>query len=446
LGTAFVKTMGIIIKLVASFTSKIAVLADTINRFGIELGLWADAAETTAEKQEKLSMQVSSSEGKIKQYTEAWKNALKAEIQGTKITEKRIGVLGGASQALTFYNEVQIQSSQDIMKLIEAENAHLDVLKKKQAAMIVVERPKAKEEAEILPGPTPEQIESRNFALETKELEHLERRFALLTEDQDRELALLDVKHETELLKLEEQLANKNLKLAGQNIILAEMEKIKEVQDLERKALFQRKKDAIDKKALTDKQKQIKQDRDFISKVSKIDLALFEKTENRKLAVFTFARQAMGSIASGLFNAFGRQSRTLFEISKGANIAEAIMNTYVGATKALRDWGWPWGAVAAAATIAQGMGQVATIKAQKMAEGGIVTSPTHILAGEAGPEKIIPLDRADEEGFGATTEQSIVINFTGPILGDEDQAKEFALAIDEELYTLKTEGQSLAFA
>lgn len=36
----------------------------------------------------------------------------------------------------------------------------------------------------------------------------------------------------------------------------------------------------------------------------------------------------------------------------------------------------------------------------KLAEGGIVTSPTLALIGEAGPEKVIPLNRSDHEGQG----------------------------------------------
>lgn len=297
----------------------------------------------------------------------------------------------------------------------------------------------------LLPGPTPEQVEVRNFVLEAKELEHLERRFALLTEDQDRELALLDIKHEQELLKLEEKLAKTKEKTAGYDSILAEMANVKEIQDLERKALFQKKKDDIDKKALVDKQKRHKEDAAFIKQLSQVDLQQFENAENRKLAVFNLTRQTMASIAQNLFIAFGKKSKTLFEIAKGANIAQAIMNTYQGATKAFAQYGWPVGAGAAAAVIASGMAQVATIKAQKMAEGGIVTGPTTILAGEAGPEKIIPLDHAEEEGFGRG-EGQLIINFNSPILGNEDQAREFAIALDEELYNLKIEGQSLSFA
>lgn len=62
---------------------------------------------------------------------------------------------------------------------------------------------------------------------------------------------------------------------------------------------------------------------------------------------------------------------TLFGKSKQAAIAEAIINTYLGATKALAQGGI-YGAVLAAAVIAQGMAQVKQIQAQKFAAGGMV--------------------------------------------------------------------------
>ena len=154
------------------------------------------------------------------------------------------------------------------------------------------------------------------------------------------------------------------------------------------------------------------------------------------------------AISGNLMTVLGNQSKELFRINQAASIAKAIMNTAEGATKALGQGGF-LGIAMAAAVIAFGAAQIATIASQKMpamAEGGIVTRPTTILAGEAGPEKIIPLDRAEEEGFGGGEGQQLVFNFTGPFLGDPEEAREFALAIDEELYQLKIQGQSLAFA
>jgi hypothetical protein len=49
-----------------------------------------------------------------------------------------------------------------------------------------------------------------------------------------------------------------------------------------------------------------------------------------------------------------------------------------------------------------------------MAEGGIVTGPTSIIAGEAGAEAIIPLDRFNDLGLGGATNVTINVNGGDP--------------------------------
>ena len=62
--------------------------------------------------------------------------------------------------------------------------------------------------------------------------------------------------------------------------------------------------------------------------------------------------------------AFQSQSKVLFEAGKAASVAQAIINTYEGATKALAKYPPPFNAIAAAATIALGLAKVAQIKKQ----------------------------------------------------------------------------------
>lgn len=78
-----------------------------------------------------------------------------------------------------------------------------------------------------------------------------------------------------------------------------------------------------------------------------------EKTEGMRSALGTMAQLTSS------------HNTKLFKVGQAAAIGEAIMNTAVGATKAWRDWGWPWGAVAAAATIAMGAVQISQIRSQK---------------------------------------------------------------------------------
>jgi hypothetical protein len=62
--------------------------------------------------------------------------------------------------------------------------------------------------------------------------------------------------------------------------------------------------------------------------------------------------------------------KTMFAKSKAFNIADAIMNTYKGATLALSSYPPPLNGIMAAATIASGMAQVAQIRAQSFEGGG----------------------------------------------------------------------------
>jgi hypothetical protein len=74
----------------------------------------------------------------------------------------------------------------------------------------------------------------------------------------------------------------------------------------------------------------------------------------------TDAEKAQFGIEQGaqLFNALGQQNKKAFQSAKAFNIANAIMNTYLGATKALASYPPPFNFIAAAATVAMGMMQV----------------------------------------------------------------------------------------
>jgi hypothetical protein len=97
--------------------------------------------------------------------------------------------------------------------------------------------------------------------------------------------------------------------------------------------------------------------------------------------------------AAQLFGALGAQNKKAFEASKALNIASAIMNTYMGATKALATYPWPFGMIAAGLAIATGMAQVNVIRSQQYsgrALGGPVMGGTPYMVGESGPELFTP--------------------------------------------------------
>ena len=82
------------------------------------------------------------------------------------------------------------------------------------------------------------------------------------------------------------------------------------------------------------------------------------------------------------------QTAALFDensaLGKAAAIAEATINTYVGATLALRTFPPPFGPIAAALTIANGLKSVATISGIAAAGGAdfVTTKPTMLLVGD----------------------------------------------------------------
>lgn len=97
----------------------------------------------------------------------------------------------------------------------------------------------------------------------------------------------------------------------------------------------------------------------------------------------------------------------------------------------------------AAASGAAGATLGGVVAAPAMAEGGIVTSPTMALIGEAGPEAVIPLSRGGGRGMGGETHVHI---HAGVLFGNKSEARQMALMIDKELNDLKTRNMSLAFS
>jgi hypothetical protein len=94
-----------------------------------------------------------------------------------------------------------------------------------------------------------------------------------------------------------------------------------------------------------------------------------------------------------MFSALGAQNKKAFEAAKAFNIANAIMNTYMAATKALASYPFPFSLIASGAAIAMGMAQVAQIRSQSYsgrALGGPVMGNTPYMVGESGPELFTP--------------------------------------------------------
>jgi hypothetical protein len=135
------------------------------------------------------------------------------------------------------------------------------------------------------------------------------------------------------------------------------------------------------------------------------------------------------------------KSKELVAIGKAAAIANATMDTFAAATKALTIPP-PWVGIALAATVtAAGLANVARISGVKMADGGIVMPrPGGIQAtiGEAGsPEAVIPLDDERATSLLGGGKSETHIHFHGPVIADRMAVRDLARMIDEEIYKLQ---------
>ncbi len=174
--------------------------------------------------------------------------------------------------------------------------------------------------------------------------------------------------------------------------------------------------------------------------------AFDNKMLQAKTDTFGAAMNLMGSLAAD-------GSAVQFYAAKAAALAQAIVSAHVAsglalasppgppATIPLSNWAFATGMLNVAAIGAS------TIKgAGKFAEGGIVKArPGGMLGiiGEAGrDEAVIPLENGQIPGSGGG---SITIVVYGGLLGDSSQAREFAVAVDKELFRLRQSNESLAF-
>jgi len=107
---------------------------------------------------------------------------------------------------------------------------------------------------------------------------------------------------------------------------------------------------------------------------------------------FSATKSVLGNVSSAFqdfYKATGERHKEFFHIYKAAAVAETIIGTYQAAQDAYKALaGIPYvgpalAAAAAGAAIAAGVGRVAVIRAQKMAEGGLVGESQDVTGGGA---------------------------------------------------------------
>lgn len=171
-----------------------------------------------------------------------------------------------------------------------------------------------------------------------------------------------------------------------------------------------------------------------VSEGSAERIRLAEEEKKAKIA----AQKDTLSTVSGLQQS---SNSTLAAAGKAAAITQIAIATPEAIAKAMAAFPPPFNFVMAGLVGAEMARQAAAVSGVALAEGGIVTGPTNALIGDnkSGVEAVIPLEKAGSMGFGGTT---VNITVNGGFLGNEADAKEFAEAVDRELFKLKRSGES----
>lgn len=154
--------------------------------------------------------------------------------------------------------------------------------------------------------------------------------------------------------------------------------------------------------------------------VSEIDIKTF--IAKKTVDLERVKRAAQASTVSSLVGALG-QANTAFKgsalVSKRLAQVQAVIDTYAGANKALAASPPPFNFVAAAAVVAAGLTNVATIESQNFASGGIVqgagnqdTVPAMLTPGE------LILNQAQQENLAGNSGNSITLNISAPLVDE----------------------------
>jgi hypothetical protein len=154
----------------------------------------------------------------------------------------------------------------------------------------------------------------------------------------------------------------------------------------------------------------VKAEADAAAEIERIRLASMTKLE--KFTAMSYQDQAMavGKAMTDQLTSVTTNSRAMFNIQKAANISQAIMDTYAGANRALKDFPAPFSYAVAGATLAAGLSRVASIKSQTF--GGASTAAAS--TGGAGVAATSGMAQQSGGGNGgAAMNQSITVQGIG---------------------------------
>jgi len=124
--------------------------------------------------------------------------------------------------------------------------------------------------------------------------------------------------------------------------------------------------------------------------------------------------KAMKALDEELAKQKAKNSAAAARAQKAASMAEIIVNTASAIVNALAHGVFPFNLIAAALMGAMGAAQLAIASHASAAEGGIVSGPGLVMVGDnpSGREMLVPLERAEEMGFGGGGGRSYTFNIS----------------------------------
>jgi hypothetical protein len=163
-----------------------------------------------------------------------------------------------------------------------------------------------------------------------------------------------------------------------------------------------------------------------IKKRSMTDLEKFNKKSWQEQT------QTILSEFTALTAGAAQQSRTLFNINKAAGIATAIMNAYIGISRTLGAYPFPWNIAMAAAHGVAAFAQVQSIRSQQFNGGGAGSAPS--LAGSTAAAPVTPVTSGAPAVLGNQSQQrapmQVIVNVQGRSI-TRDQLEEIFDGLNE---------------
>jgi hypothetical protein len=236
-----------------------------------------------------------------------------------------------------------------------------------------------------------ENNEKKQNELAEREREYWAARIQRIEEGLMSESELLNHKHQADLERLDAAVMSEDERRLIRESL--EMEHLDRMGDIDERG----------------RQLRIEAEQNAANEIERIRKASMTNLE--KFTEMSYSEQA-ATVAKAMqeqLTSVNTNSRAMFNIQKAANISQAIMDTYAGATRALKDFPAPFSYAVAGATLASGLARVASIKSQTFGGASAAAGGSAASGGVAAASGMA----AQGGGGGGGMNQSITVQGIG---------------------------------